>query len=85
MPSLSSVLSYPRQVLRISNNGMVLDHIVYGIWPLGSETSNSFCEGYKLFLALFVPAGSLSRGTDREMNHFFLLLLLAAVPLFLAW
>lgn len=68
MPSLISVPSHPRHVLQISNNGMVWGHIVHGIWPLGSEPGDSFCEGYRLFLALFVPASSLSHGV-RQGNE----------------
>lgn len=56
MPSLVSVLSYPRDMLVTSNNGVVLNHIVSGICPLGSEPGKSFCEGYRLFLAFLVPA-----------------------------
>lgn len=61
-PSLTSPLIYPRQVLHISDDGVILDITVLGVWSLGSETSGNFCEGYRLFLALLVPVSSPSHG-----------------------
>lgn len=83
--SLISVLSHPRHVLRISNNGVFLDHIVHGIWPLGSETGNGFCEAIGYFWPSLCQPVLSHVAQDEEMNHFSLQLLLAAAPLSLAW
>lgn len=67
-PSLPSRLIHPREGLHIYDDGVIWDLTVPGIWSLGSETSNSFCEGYRLFLALLVPVSSPSHG-PRQGNE----------------
>ena len=80
VPSLPSPLIYPRQVLHISDDGVILDITVLGVWPLGSETSDNFCEGYRLFWALLCQSVLLHMARDKEMSHCFLFLLPAGVP-----
>lgn len=67
-PSLMSPLIHPREGLHISDDGVIWDLTVLGTWSLGSETSNNFCEGYRLFLALPVPVSSPSHG-PRQGNE----------------